>query len=104
MHRKEVYLKTDLRAELNDLAIKLNVVIAAAVTDANEEYGSEQVHYVDMTPSFNAGHRWCENPNGEFHESDETRDDTWFFLSAWPHVDIEGAISVSILSFPSLFI
>ncbi|KAH6720758.1 SGNH hydrolase-type esterase domain-containing protein [Leptodontidium sp. MPI-SDFR-AT-0119] len=86
-----VHLTTDLRSELNTLVTRLNAVIAGAVSDANNEYGKSQVHFVDVEPSFSAGHRWCENPVGEFHEPDESRADTWFFLSAWKDVSISAA-------------
>ncbi|CAM1501517.1 Fc.00g035010.m01.CDS01 [Cosmosporella sp. VM-42] len=83
-----VYLTTDVRSELNDLVGQLNGVISGAVSDANEAYGSNQAHFVNVDSSFSDNHRWCENPNGEFHEPDESRDDTWFFLSAWKDVSI----------------
>ncbi|KFX87170.1 hypothetical protein V490_08483 [Pseudogymnoascus sp. VKM F-3557] len=90
-----VYLTRDLRVELNTLVDQLNYVIAGAVADANNAYGNTQVHYVDVTPYFNNGHRWCENPNGEFHEPEKKRDDTYFFLSSWGDVAIDGAADVS---------
>ncbi|KFY31523.1 hypothetical protein V493_01031 [Pseudogymnoascus sp. VKM F-4281 (FW-2241)] len=86
-----VYLSTDLRSELNALVDKLNTVIAGAVSDANAEHGLAQVHFVDLAKSFDNGHRWCENPKGEFHEPNPSRDDTWFFLSGWGDVSIDAA-------------
>ncbi|KAH7327192.1 SGNH hydrolase-type esterase domain-containing protein [Rhexocercosporidium sp. MPI-PUGE-AT-0058] len=86
-----VYLTTDLRSELNTLVTRLNTVIAGAISDANIEHGSTQIHFVDVEPSFSAGHRWCENSVGEYHEPDSSIADTWLFLSAWPDVSIEAA-------------
>lgn len=90
-----VYLTTDLRSELNTLVTRLNTVIAGAIQDANNEQGTSQVHYVDVVPAFNAGHRWCENLNGEFHEPDQARADTWLFLSGWKDTSIEAAADVT---------
>jgi hypothetical protein len=99
-----VWLEEKFRAEMNDLVDKLNQVIARAVSDTNARRGAHQVHYVDVAHSFNNGHRWCENPNGEFHEPQESRDDTWFFLSAWHDFGIESGLSVSLTTFPLLFL
>lgn len=75
-----VYLKTDTRKEFNDLVDQLNGVIQQAIGDANRDHGKEQAHYVDVNWKF-MGQRFCEA--GDFHEPDENREDTWFFLSAW---------------------
>ncbi|KAF2268066.1 SGNH hydrolase [Lojkania enalia] len=83
-----VYLTTDLRHEINDLVTNLNNVISAAVSDVNKERGGEQVHFVDVNPRFNV-HRWCEQ--GDWHEPAPQVESTWFFLSGWPDVSIEGA-------------
>ena len=97
-----VYLTTDLRAELNNLVITLNSVIQAAVNDANTEYGTSQVHFVDVNAYYDIGqHRWCENPNAEFHEPDPDRVDTYFFFSAWKDTSISGALDVG---FPPLLL
>ncbi|PVH73247.1 hypothetical protein DL98DRAFT_563279 [Cadophora sp. DSE1049] len=86
-----VYLSTGLRSELNTLVSRLNTVIAGAISDANNERGTSQVHFVDVAPRFSAGHRWCEKPNSEFHEPDASRADTWLFLSAWKDTSIDAA-------------
>lgn len=83
---RNLYLTTDLRKELNGLVSQLNDVISAAVRDTNTARGSTQVHLVDVNPAFKDQHHWCEQ--GNFHEPDSSRQDTWFFLSAWPDVPI----------------
>lgn len=51
---------------------------------------------MDVNSAFvNGGHRWCENPNAEFHEPDASRADTYFFLSSWSDIGIGGAADVS---------
>jgi hypothetical protein len=67
----------------------LNKLIGKAVDEANSEHGgAQQIHFVDVNPRFTA-HRWCEQ--GDWHEPAPEHDDTWFFLSAWPDVSIEGS-------------
>lgn len=90
-----VLLSTNLRKELNDLVQRLNKAISNAVDAANHQHGSERVHFVDLQPKWNDQHHWCEN--GNFHEPDASRQDTWFFLSAWDDVPIEGQTSVETL-------
>lgn len=91
------YLTVALRQELNRLVVKLNDVTQSAVEKANKEVGSEQVHFVDVGPYFD-NHRWCEksdDPN--VRESNENREDTWYFLSGWKDFDIDGsAITVQV--------
>ncbi|KAI0380577.1 SGNH hydrolase [Hypomontagnella monticulosa] len=83
-----VFLTQDLRRELNGLVEKLNKVIEAAVNDANYGLpGGPQVHFVDVNPRFGT-HRWCEP--GPWHEPDPTVQSTWFFLSGWPDVPMDG--------------
>lgn len=91
-----VYLTTITRARLNDLVRRLNIVISNAIKTVNEERGSENVHFVDMQDNWVQGeHGWCEQ--GDFHEPDASRDDTWFFLSGWNDVPIEGDGHVDLL-------
>ncbi|OBT61486.1 hypothetical protein VE03_09357 [Pseudogymnoascus sp. 23342-1-I1] len=92
---RNVFLSKDLRVEINELVDQLNYVIASAVEDANASHGSAKVHFAETAPSFSNGHRWCENPNAEFHEPYAARQDTWLFLSGWKDVAIEGAADVS---------
>ena len=83
-----VLLTTTVRKELNALVAQLNSVISAAVEDVNVLNAGQQVHFVDITPTWvNNQHRWCEA--GNFHEPDQDRLDTWFFLSGWKDVNIE---------------
>ncbi|KAF5011004.1 hypothetical protein FDECE_2874 [Fusarium decemcellulare] len=84
---RKVLLKTDLRRELNDLVSRLNDVISDAVDETNGETGRDRVHFVDVRKKWD-NHRWCEE--GDFHEPEPNRQDTWFFLSAWPDVPIEA--------------
>ena len=86
-----VYLTADFRNEMNALAQQLNTVISQAVDDANTEHGSNQTHFVDVNPKFDDKHHWCEE--GDFHEPDEDRQDTWFFLSAWKDFPIDSSSS-----------
>jgi hypothetical protein len=86
-----VYLTTDLRNELNELVQQLNTVISKAVKDANTQHGGNQTHFVDVNPKFDDKHHWCEE--GDFHEPDENRQDTWFFLSGWKDEPIDSAHS-----------
>ncbi|CAO2648048.1 Nn.00g089700.m01.CDS01 [Neocucurbitaria sp. VM-36] len=83
-----VYLKQDLRVEMDGLVMDLNKVIEAAISDANAAHGGDQIYFVDVNPRFN-GHRWCEQ--GDWHEPAPGVDSTWFFLSGWPDVSIEGS-------------
>ena len=83
-----VYLTRDLRKELDDLVYQLNGVIEDAVHLANIQLGTNQVHYVEVNPAFDT-HRWCEE--GDWHEPDPNVPSTWFFLSGWPDVSIEGS-------------
>jgi hypothetical protein len=84
-----VMLTTGLRRELNDLMTGpngINSVIQKAIVETNQELGSDRVHFVDTNTSFNR-HRWCEDSN--FHEPDESRQDTWFFCSGWKDYPLE---------------
>jgi hypothetical protein len=83
-----VYLKQDLRTEIDNLVVDLNKVIQSAVEEANKEHGGYQITFVDVNARFNA-HRWCEQ--GDWHEPAPDHDDTWFFLSGWPDVSIPGS-------------
>lgn len=75
-------------------------MIAGAVDDANDGQATEQVRFVDVTPYYNNGnHHWCENPNGEFHEPDASRDETWFFLSGWSDVKVDDSEAVRCMPF-----
>lgn len=77
---------------MNNLLAQLNTVIEGAVNDANEEHSGNQVHLVDLQPSY-AAHRWCEA--GDWHEPDPNVQSTWFFLSAWPDLAMEGSADQS---------
>lgn len=81
-----------MRRELDDLVDKLNGVIQGAVGDANNEHGSQQVHFVDVGGRYK-NHRWCEH--GDFHEPAPDRADTWFFLSGWKDVSLDNGVVVS---------
>ncbi|KAH6842747.1 mutanase [Chaetomium sp. MPI-CAGE-AT-0009] len=82
---RRVWLTKELRKELNDLVRQLNFVIQDAINDANNAHGGKQVHWVDMVPAFRDGrHMWCEEG---VYDPDSSRNETWFFLSAWPDVD-----------------
>jgi hypothetical protein len=84
-----VYLTQELRVELDDLVTDLNNVIQAAISEAITAHGGEpQIHFVDLNQRFDA-HRWCEQ--GDWHEPAPNVPSTWFFLSAWPDVNIEDA-------------
>lgn len=87
---------------MGNVVLQLNEVIQIAVNNANSEHGRTQVHYVDVESRFDY-HRWCENPNVEFHEPNEGRDDTWFFLSSWRDVPINGDADVSFLQLSPFF-
>jgi hypothetical protein len=82
-----VYLSTDLCRELNDLVFELNYVIQAAVDEVNKDLVNNKVHYVDLIPAFNT-HHWCEP--GSWHEPAPQVASTYFFLSGWPDVPIDG--------------
>ncbi|KAK6065946.1 esterase family protein [Seiridium cupressi] len=86
-----VYLTEDLRLEIDDLVDTLNQLLEYAVEDANDQWGSDQVHFVSMNPSWD-GHRWCEDG---VHEPDSSAANTWFFLSAWPDVTADGSADQS---------
>lgn len=86
-----VYLKQDLRREFGDLVRQLNGVIADAIADANEQWGGEQVHFVDVNAPFR-DHRWCER--NDVHEPDANRPETWFFLSGWADFPVEGGTTI----------
>ncbi|KAJ4404934.1 hypothetical protein N0V82_010404 [Gnomoniopsis sp. IMI 355080] len=75
-----VYLDVATRSELNDLVNSLNTLISNSVDQVVSEQGTRRLHFVDISPQFD-GHRWCE-PN--VNEPDETTENTWLFLSAWP--------------------
>ena len=82
-----VLLTTDLRTELDALVDKLNGVIQGAIEDANNERDTNQVHFVNIVDKFsNGNHRWCENG---VRDPEPSRQDTWFFLSAWPDVNYD---------------
>ncbi|KAF2729342.1 SGNH hydrolase [Polyplosphaeria fusca] len=86
-----VYLSQDLRKEINQLVTDLNKVIQSAVQEANNPNGGSQtdrIHFVDVDQTFNA-HRWCEQ--GDYHEPAPQIQSTFFFLSGWPDVSIDGA-------------
>lgn len=88
-----VFLTQAFRTEMNGLVTDLNSVIEAAVDAANAEWGGAQVTYVAMVEPWRAGndHRWC--ANNKVYEPDSTRDDTWFFLSAWPDVNSTASVA-----------
>jgi hypothetical protein len=87
--RRIVHLTKNLRHEIDDLVMDLNKLIGKAVDEANAEHGgNQQIHFVDVNPRFTA-HRWCEQ--GDWHEPAPEVDSTWFFLSGWPDVSIEGS-------------
>jgi hypothetical protein len=89
-----IFLTVALRQELNELVLKLNNVTQAAVEQVNEDLGSDQVHFVDVSPYFD-GHRWCEkNDNPDVHEPNPDNANTWFFLSAWKDVDASSVLSL----------
>ncbi|PVH79610.1 esterase family protein [Cadophora sp. DSE1049] len=82
-----VLLTTDLRTELDALVTKLNGVIQGAIQDANNERDTYQVHFVDVVDRFsNGNHRWCEDGVAD---PEPSRQETWFFLSAWPDVNYD---------------
>jgi hypothetical protein len=89
-----IYLSVALRQELNGLVLKLNNATQAAVERVNREVGSDQVHFVDVSPYFD-NHRWCEN-GGEpdVHEPNPNRMDTWYFLSGWKDVEASNILSL----------
>lgn len=87
------FLTTELRKELDGLVTQLNTVISNAIDDANTQQGRTQVHFVDVNPKFEDNHRWCEE--GDFHEPNEDREDTWFFLSGWKDFDIPDVSSAT---------
>lgn len=92
---RKIKLTTDLRRELNGLVDQLNNLIQDAVKEANAiAPGKDRVHFVDMNPAWEGGakHRFCEA--GDFHEPDENRSDTWFFLSGWKDVGDSGVTSI----------
>lgn len=88
-----IYLTVDLRQELNELVLKLNNVTQAAVAQINEDIGTDQVHFVDVSPYFD-GHRWCEKNDADVHEPNPNNVNTWFFLSAWKDVDASSVLSI----------
>jgi hypothetical protein len=89
-----IYLTVALRQELNGLVLKLNNVTQAAVEQVNEDVGSDQVHFVDVSPYFD-NQRWCENSDDpDVHEPNENRMDTWYFLSGWKDVDSSNILSL----------
>ncbi|KJY00692.1 hypothetical protein TI39_contig316g00001 [Zymoseptoria brevis] len=80
------YLYLSIRKDLNDLVVELNDVISAATQKVNTDKGVDQVHFVDVGPLFD-NHRWCEASNDpNFHEPDEDRANTWYFLSGWKDI------------------
>ncbi|KAL3463731.1 SGNH hydrolase-type esterase domain-containing protein [Aspergillus heterothallicus] len=81
-----VWLTTDLRKELNDLVRTLNSLIQSTISAINTARNTEQIHYIDMDSRFD-GHRWCE-PGTQ--EPDPDNPNTYFFLSAWPDIAIDG--------------
>jgi hypothetical protein len=82
-----VFLTQAFRTELNGLVTQLNSVIEAAVDAANNEWGGSQITYVDLVEPWRSGndHRWC--ATNDVKEPDESRADTWFFLSGWGDVN-----------------
>lgn len=96
-----VYLTQALQKELDDLVRQLNGVIQDAISDANNDQGGNQVHFVDVDPVFiNGRHRWCEDG---VHEPDPSRADTWFFLGAWPDVGDPNAAAAEAAELQSMF-
>lgn len=93
-NRDNIWLTVALRQELNGLVLKLNNVTQAAVEQVNKDIGSDQVHFVDVSPYFD-GHRWCEaNDDPNVHEPNPDNPDTWYFLSAWKDVDASTILSL----------
>lgn len=89
-----IWLTVALRQELNGLILKLNNVTQAAVEQVNEEIGSDQVHFVDVSPYFD-GHRWCDpSKDPDVHEPDHNRLETWYFLSGWKDLNSTGLLSL----------
>lgn len=87
-----IYLTVALRQELNNLVVRLNQVIEAAVDRANHDAESSQVHFVDVGPYYD-NHRFCEESNNpNFHEPNENRMDTWYFLSGWKDIDATNVL------------
>lgn len=64
----------------------LNSLIQSTISDINTARNSQQIHYIDMDSRFD-GHRWCE-PGTQ--EPDPDNPNTYFFLSAWPDIAIDG--------------
>ncbi|PYI12923.1 mutanase [Aspergillus violaceofuscus CBS 115571] len=90
-YNRLVHLTTEFRAELNLLVSQLNDVIIAAIQDANTEAGSTRVYYVDVQSKFDS-HRWCEQG---IHEPDSSAPNTYFFLSGWKDLPLEGSDTVT---------
>ena len=82
-----VHLTIELRVRFNQLLRDVNNLINQAVGFANDELGGNRVHFVSMRERFN-NHRWCEVMADGDHEPKQDRADTFFFLSAWPDIDI----------------
>lgn len=78
----------ELCRDMDSLVMNLNKVIEEAVSEAYAEHGGQQVHDIDVNGRFNT-HRWCEK--GDWHEPAAQVDTTWFFLSGWPDVSIDGS-------------
>lgn len=89
---EDVFLFQDLRATFDEVLDLFNAAINEAIKDANDALGNSniQVHFVEINSRWVSGkHRWCESEDD--HEPDEGRADTWFFLSAWKDVGVDGA-------------
>jgi hypothetical protein len=91
------YLDRGIHNELNNLVTDVNSFISQVVTNTNDAERSTRIHFVDVSPSFN-GHRWCEDEN--VHEPAPEYQDTHFFLSSWPDVDIEAPLNPDPSNFP----
>jgi hypothetical protein len=84
-------LTKDLRLRLNNLVTDLNRLLIGAIDNVNTG-GTQHAVFVDPNTRFN-GHRFCEQDNGQdVQEPAPNRQDTWFFLSAWPDNNLANSI------------
>lgn len=83
------YLYQPLRLQLNNLVSSLNVMLSQVANSVNSQYPSQKVWFVDPNPRYN-GHRFCEDG---VTEPDDSRSDTWLFLSAWGDNSLPGTAS-----------
>ena len=82
-HKEEgqPWLTRALRAQLNDVVVTLNTMLSHITESVNAYYSNTQrVVFVNPNPAY-AGHRWCEDG---VYEPNNTRLDTWLFLSGTP--------------------